>query len=70
VTAKDVEEMVKRQGIAPIGEGDCVFLHTGHGNIWHPKDWDTFDAAEKAKRASQSIAGPLMQLWLCQTASS
>jgi hypothetical protein len=47
---KDVEEMVKRQGIAPIGLGDCVFLHTGHGNIWHPKDWDTYDAAEKVKR--------------------
>ena len=38
VTAKDVEEMVKRQGIAPIGTGDCVFLHTGHGDIWHPKE--------------------------------
>jgi kynurenine formamidase len=57
VTAKDVEEMVKRQGIAPIGEGDCVFLHTGHGSIWHPKDWDTYDAAEKAKRVSQFNAG-------------
>ena len=52
VTAKDVEEMVKRQGIAPIGLGDCVFLYTGHGNIWHPKDWDTYDAAEKAKRVA------------------
>src|SRR5689334_7320723 len=57
VTAKDVDEMVKRQGIAPIGEGDCVFLHTGHGNIWHPKDWDTYDAAEKAKRVAQFNAG-------------
>ena len=26
VTDDDVKEMVKRQGIAPIGEGDCVFL--------------------------------------------
>jgi len=57
VTAKDVEEMVKRQGIAPIGAGDCVFLHTGHGDIWHPKNWDTFDAAEKAKRVAQFNAG-------------
>jgi kynurenine formamidase len=57
VTAKDVEEMVKRQGIGPIGEGDCVFLHTGHGNIWHPKDWDTYDAAEKAKRVAKFNAG-------------
>ncbi|NJM41175.1 MAG: crossover junction endodeoxyribonuclease RuvC [Anaerolineae bacterium] len=27
-----VQEMVKRQRIAPIGEGDCVFLYTGHGD--------------------------------------
>jgi kynurenine formamidase len=57
ITPKDVEEMVKRQGIAPIAEGDCVFLYTGHGNIWHPKDWDTYDAAEKAKRVAQFNAG-------------
>ena len=57
VTAKDVEEMVKRQGIAPIGVGDCVFLYTGHGNIWHPKDWDTYDQAEKARRVAQFNAG-------------
>lgn len=57
VTAKDVEEMVKRQGIAPIGVGDCVFLHTGHGDIWHPKNWDTYDAAEKAKRVAAFNAG-------------
>jgi kynurenine formamidase len=57
VTAKDVEEMVKRQGIAPIGVGDCVFLYTGHGNIWHPKDWDTYDQAEKARRVALFNAG-------------
>jgi kynurenine formamidase len=57
INAKDVEEMVKRQGLAPISEGDCVFLHTGHGNIWHPKDWDKFDAAEKAKRTADFNAG-------------
>ena len=57
VTAKDVEEMVKKEGIAPIAEGDCVFLHTGHGNIWHPKDWDTYDAAEKARRVALFNSG-------------
>jgi kynurenine formamidase len=57
ITGQDVEEMVKRQGIAPIGEGDCVFLHTGHGDIWHPKDWDKFDAADKSKRVSEFNAG-------------
>ena len=57
ITDKDVEEMVKKQGIAPIGEGDCVFLHTGHGNIWDPKKWDSFDADEKAKRVKQFNSG-------------
>ena len=57
VTAKDVQAMVERQGLAPIGVGDCVFLYTGHGDIWHPKDWDTYDAAEKAKRVAQFNAG-------------
>ena len=57
VTAKDVEEMVKRQGIAPIGTGDCVFLYTGHGDIWHPRNWDTYDAAEKTRRVGLFNAG-------------
>lgn len=57
VTPQDIEAMVKRQGIAPIGEGDCVFLYTGHGDIWHPKDWDTYDAGEKAKRVAQFNSG-------------
>jgi len=57
VTAKDVEAMIKRQGIAPIGPGDCVFLYTGHGDLWHPRDWDKFDAAEKSRRIAQFNAG-------------
>jgi len=57
ITDKDVQDMVKRQGIAPIGEGDCVFLHTGHGDIWHPSKWDSFDAAEKQARIAQFNAG-------------
>lgn len=57
ITADDVKEMVKKQGIAPIGEGDCVFLYTGHGNIWDPKKWDTFDAAEKTKRVAKFNSG-------------
>jgi len=57
ITDKDVEAMVKNQGIAPIGEGDCVFLHTGHGNIWHPKKWDSFKPAEKQKRIAEFNSG-------------
>lgn len=57
VTAKDIDDMIKRQNIAPIGEGDCVFLYTGHGDIWHPKDWEGYDAAEKARRVALFNAG-------------
>lgn len=57
VTDEDIKEMVIRQGLSPIREGDCVFLHTGHGDIWHPQDWDTFDAAEKARRRDAFNAG-------------
>ncbi len=57
VTGADIEAMVAAQGIAPIAEGDCVFLHTGHGDIWHPKDWDKFDAAEKSARSADFNAG-------------
>lgn len=57
VTDEDVRAMVKKQGIDPIGEGDCVFLYTGHGDIWHPSDWDSFDAAEKQKRIAEFNAG-------------
>ena len=57
ITGADIATMVQRQEIAPIGEGDCVFLYTGHGNIWHPKDWDKFDAADKTKRVADFNAG-------------
>jgi kynurenine formamidase len=57
VTDDDIKAMIERQGIDPIGEGDCVFLYTAHGNIWHPRDWDTFDATEKAERRAAFNAG-------------
>ena len=57
VTDEDVKAMVEKQGIDPIGEGDCVFLYTGHGDIWHPTKWDTFDAAEKQRRIAAFNAG-------------
>ena len=57
MTEADVKEIVAKQGIDPIGEGDCVFLYTGHGDIWHPSEWDTFDAAEKQKRIAAFNAG-------------
>ena len=71
VTDEDIEAMVEKQGIAPIGEGDCVFLYTGHGDIWHPSLWDTFDAAEKQKRIAEFNAGtPGFGLSACEYMAS
>jgi kynurenine formamidase len=57
VTDEDVLAMVEKQGLDPIGEGDCVFLYTGHGNLWHPREWDSFSAAEKAERTRRFDSG-------------
>ena len=57
VTAADVQAMVKRQGLAEIGEGDCVFLYTGHGDLWSNAGWRTLSAEEKAKRRAEFSAG-------------
>ncbi len=71
VTDEDIKAMVKSQGIDPIGEGDCVFLYTGHGDIWHPSKWDSFDAAEKQKRNSEFNAGsPGFGLSACEYLAS
>jgi len=52
VTDTDIRTMLKQQGLKAIEAGDCVFLHTGHGDLWHPTNWDHFDAAEKARRVA------------------
>lgn len=57
VTDKDVQDMIAALGIKPIGKGDCVFLHTGHGNLWHPSLWDTYSAEEKAERTALFNSG-------------
>ena len=71
VTPADIEAMIARQGIDPIGEGDCVFLYTGHGDIWHPSKWDTFDAAEKQRRIAEfNAGGPGFGLSACEYLAS
>jgi kynurenine formamidase len=71
VTDEDIKAMIRNQGIDPIEEGDCVFLYTGHGDIWHPSEWDTYDAAEKAKRVAEFNAGePGFGLSACEYMAS
>ena len=57
ITAADVQAMVKRQGLAEIGEGDCVFLYTGHGDLWSNAEWKSLSAEEKAKRRAEFTSG-------------
>ena len=71
VSDDDIKAMIARQGIDPIAEGDCVFLYTGHGDIWHPTEWDTFDAAEKARRRDAfNIGSPGFGLSACEYLAS
>jgi kynurenine formamidase len=57
ITADDVKKMVQDQGLEPIGEGDCVFLYTGHGDLWKNSEWPSLSAEEKAARVKQFTAG-------------
>ena len=57
VTADDVKGMLEKQGLDDIGEGDCVFLYTGHGDLWKNADWPKLSAAEKAERVKKFVSG-------------
>lgn len=57
ISATDVQAMVKGQGLAEIGEGDCVFLYTGHGDLWSNAEWKSLSAEEKAKRRAEFTSG-------------
>ena len=48
VTADDVKQAVKNQGLAEIGSGDCVAIHTGQGNTWSNDKYLTMTAEQKA----------------------
>jgi kynurenine formamidase len=57
VSADDVKGMLEKQGLEDIGEGDCVFLYTGHGDLWLNGEWKSFSADEKAARAAKFVSG-------------
>jgi len=42
ITVTDVEACIKKAGVSPIGEGDCVVFNTGWGRHW--EDPATFNA--------------------------
>jgi kynurenine formamidase len=48
VTADDMRGIVKMEGLAEIGAGDCVALHTGQGNTWSNDRYPTMTSAQRA----------------------
>jgi kynurenine formamidase len=57
ITAADVKAMLQKQGLADLGEGDCVFLYTGHGDLWANAEWKGLSPEEQAKRRAEFTSG-------------
>jgi kynurenine formamidase len=57
ITEDDVKGIIKKEGIAPLGAGDCVFMYTGHGDLWLNAEWKSLPADEKAKRRAEFTSG-------------
>jgi kynurenine formamidase len=55
VTAADVQAIMQMQGLAEIGPGDCVALHTGQGNSWSNDRFKT-QTPEQRKAARDLFA--------------
>ena len=53
ITGDDITAMVERQGLAEIGPGDCVALHTGQGNSWSNDRYLSMSADER--RAAREL---------------
>jgi kynurenine formamidase len=57
ITAEDVKAMVKAQGLDEIGEGDCLFLYTGHGDYWKNSIWPGMNSQQRAEARAKFSAG-------------
>ena len=57
ITVDDVKAMIEAAGIDEIGEGDCVFLYTGHGDLWKNSEWKSLSHDERVERAKTFTSG-------------
>ena len=57
VTEADVKGALKKQGTKDLGAGDCVFVYTGHGDLWLNDEWMGFSSEERAKRRAEFVSG-------------
>ena len=67
VTAEDMAGMIKAMGIADIGPGDCVALHTGQGNTWGNGRYKSLTSEQRAAaRAIFSQGEPGFGISACE----
>lgn len=57
ITAEDVKAMLKLQRVADLQPGDCVFMHTGHGNGWANSVYKSLNSQQRAAVRSYVTAG-------------
>jgi hypothetical protein len=57
ITAEDVKAMIKLQGVAELQPGDCVFMHTGHGNGWANSVYKSLTSEQRAAVRAYVTAG-------------
>lgn len=71
VTADDVKAAVKNQGLAEIGAGDCVAIHTGQGNSWSNDRYKSMTSEQRAAaRALFAQGEPGFGISACQYLAS
>jgi kynurenine formamidase len=71
VTESDMREALKMQGVAEIGPGDCVALHTGQGNTWSNDRYKSMSSEDRAKaRAIFAQGEPGWGISACQYMAS
>ena len=71
VTGDDVKAMVKAMGIADIGSGDCVAIHTGQGNTWGNGRYKSLTSEQRAAaRAIFAQGEPGFGISACQYLAS
>ena len=57
ITAEDVKAMIKLQRVADLQPGDCVFMHTGHGNGWANSVYKSLNSQQRAAVRAYVTAG-------------
>jgi len=63
ITADDIKAMFKLQGVAELQPGDCIFMHTGHGNGWANSVYRTLSSAQRAEVRAYVTAGEPGYAW-------